>query len=213
MTEYHKIPNVYRRDMDGSKKLIEGEFLDPVVEALQNIEWIGTEKIDGTNIRVIWDGHRVEIKGRTDRADIPKFLYETLEDIFLGEDAEMVFEELFGEKHATLYGEGYGNKIQKVGKLYREDTAFRLFDVHFPQTGSWLPQDALEGIANAFGTNASPIVFRGSVSEAVEFVKTHEHSTIEGTAPMEGIVIRPKVELRNNSNRRIVVKIKRRDFE
>ena len=57
MKEYHKIETIFERDMDGNKKLIEGKFRNPLVEYLKDNEWVFTEKIDGTNIRVFWDGH------------------------------------------------------------------------------------------------------------------------------------------------------------
>jgi len=46
-------------------------------------EWLVTEKIDGTNIRIIYTTEgKVLIRGRTDVAQIPKFLLKELERIF-----------------------------------------------------------------------------------------------------------------------------------
>ena len=72
MLEYNKIETVFNRDTNGTKKLIEGSFRNETVEFLKDNIWTFTEKIDGTNIRVHWDGHKVEFGGRTDKADIPK---------------------------------------------------------------------------------------------------------------------------------------------
>ena len=66
MIEYNKIETLWKRDMEGTKKLLEGEFRNPAVEFLKDNIWQFTEKIDGTNIRVHWDGHRVEFGGRTE---------------------------------------------------------------------------------------------------------------------------------------------------
>ena len=44
--------------MEGNKKLIEGKFRNECVEYLKDNDWIFTEKIDGTNVRVHWDGHK-----------------------------------------------------------------------------------------------------------------------------------------------------------
>jgi len=52
MKEYHKIESVFEREMERNKKLIESKFRNPVVEYLKDNEWIFTEKVDGTNIRV-----------------------------------------------------------------------------------------------------------------------------------------------------------------
>mgnify|MGYP007071629025 FL=1 len=131
MIEYHKIETLFERDMEGNKKLIEGKFRSPVVEYLKDNEWIFTEKVDGTNIRVFWDGHKVSFAGRTDSAQIPTFLLTRLEQLFSGNTNEELFEQKFGETPAMLFGEGYGAKIQKGGGNYLDSVDFILFDVLF----------------------------------------------------------------------------------
>lgn len=207
--EYHKIKTVFNRDMNGSKKLIEGEYTDPTIEYLKDNEWEFTEKIDGTNIRIIWDGHNVSFMGRTDRANIPTHLLEKLEELFGGEANEQIFEQKFGESEVILYGEGYGPKIQKGG-LYRDDVSFILFDVLIG--GLFLTRENCEEIAHSFGIDIVPIIMHGTIEEAVEFVKTNPKSTIS-TANMEGVVGRPKIEMRDRRGNRIIVKIKSCDFE
>ena len=78
MREYHKIETVFNRSTDGDKRLIWGDYRNETVEYLAGNIWQFTEKIDGTNIRIHWDGHNVEIGGRTDRAQIPKHLMDYL---------------------------------------------------------------------------------------------------------------------------------------
>lgn len=34
-------------------------------EALQSNEWNWTQKIDGTNLNIVWDGERISYKGRS----------------------------------------------------------------------------------------------------------------------------------------------------
>ena len=63
MIEYHKISTPFKRDDTGSKKLLEGVFIDETVEFLKDQQWQCTEKIDGTNIGIVWDGHRVRCQG------------------------------------------------------------------------------------------------------------------------------------------------------
>lgn len=210
MKEYHKIESVFQRDMKGTRKLIEGAFNNPAVEYLANSPWTFTEKIDGTNIRVHWDGHKVSFGGRTDKAVIPAPLYSRLDELFGGSDNEQIFEQLFGEKEATLYGEGYGEKIQAVGGLYRSGVDFILFDVLVGDI--YLERDSLHGIANAFGINVVPVILVGTIAEAVAYVKSNPISTI-GNAPMEGLVGKPSYEVRDRLGRRIVIKVKARDFE
>ena len=51
MQEYHKIETIFERD-EKTKKLVVGKFHNPAVEFLRDIIWDGSEKVDGTNIRV-----------------------------------------------------------------------------------------------------------------------------------------------------------------
>ena len=39
MIEYNKIETLWKRDMDGTKKLLEGEFRNPTVEFLKDNIW------------------------------------------------------------------------------------------------------------------------------------------------------------------------------
>ena len=209
MIEYIKIDTLYKRDMEGSKKLLEGEFRNPTVEFLKDNKWIFTEKIDGTNISVYWDGHTVTFNGRTEKAEIPAHLLSYLTATFKTSEAEQIFEEKFGEMPVILFGEGYGPKIQKGGS-YRDDVSFILFDVLI--SGNYQPRESAEDIAKAFGIDIVPIIFEGTIQEGVDFVKSHPDSTI-GTAKMEGLVGRPKIEMRDRCGKRIIVKIKWEDFK
>ena len=128
MQTYNKIETVFNRDIEGTKRLILGSYRNETVEYLKDNIWQFTEKIDGTNIRIHWDGHNVEFGGRTDRAQIPNHLLNKLKDLFGTLEVEELFEQTFGEKDAILFGEGYGVKIQNGGE-YRSDVSFILFDV------------------------------------------------------------------------------------
>lgn len=209
MKEYHKIETVYNRLTNGTKKLDETSFRDKTVEFLKNLPWQFTEKIDGTNIRINWDGHRVSFGGRTDRAQIPVDLMNWLTSHFCDDATEELFEQKFGENDVTLYGEGYGKKIQGVGSLYRNDVSFILFDVMI--NDNYQPRSSVEDIASAFGIDVVPIIMTGTIQDAVDFIKTSPMSTI-GSAPMEGVVGRPMVELKDRCGKRIIVKVKVKDF-
>ena len=211
MREYHKIETVYERDTAGTKKLIEGQFRNPAVEFLQDNVWEWTEKIDGTNIRIHWDGRQVSFGGRTDNAQIPAPLVNRLNELFGGETNAQMFEQKFGETEITLYGEGFGAKIQKGGGLYKSDGVdFILFDARVGDL--WLTRDSVEDIGKAFNLRVVPVVLRCDIETAVKYVKSKPMSTI-GTAPMEGLVGRPMEEMRDRRGNRIIVKLKVRDFE
>lgn len=209
--EYHKIETLFERDIT-TKQLVEGKYRNSTVEFLKDAVWQFTEKVDGTNIRVHWDGHRVSFAGRTDRAQIPKHLLARLEELFGGEVNEEIFEQTFGEKEVTLYGEGYGQKIQTNG--YIEGVDFILFDVFVGDIP--LIRESIEGIAEVFGIGVVPILFEGTLQEGIDYVKQHNKTSIsEGLfgAYMEGLVARPKVEVRDRLGNRVIVKIKYNDFK
>ena len=216
MKEYDKIETIYARDTEGTKKLIYGEFRDKTVEFLRWNNWIWTEKIDGTNIRVEWDGHTFNFAGRTDKAVIPNHLLERLHEIFLNTFTEEMVEQLFGEKHVVFYGEGYGCKIQNGGdyisdKTTNEDCDFIVFDIEVD--GLYLERKSVEQICKALALKIVPIVGSGTLIAAVQFVKNHPYSHIgNGLKHMEGIVCRPEYELKDRRGKRLIVKIKWEDF-
>ena len=213
MIEYVKIETPYIRSEDGNKKLIEGQFRNETVRYLKDAIWEFTEKVDGTNISIVWDGYKVEFHGRTERAQIPSHLVNKLNELFGGETNEEMFEQIFGETPMILYGEGYGYKIQKGGD-YRDDVSFILFDVYQPTNDIWLKRDDVEDIAKKLGIEIVPIVCRDTIEGAVRLVKAKPDSIIaKNGAKMEGVVGRPIVELKDRLGKRIIIKVKVRDFE
>jgi len=208
MKEYHKIQTLWARESAKPHNMILGEFALPEFEALQNITWVATEKIDGTNVRVFWDGHNVSFGGKTDDAQMPVFLFDRLQELFGGEANAQVFEQAFGESQVCLYGEGYGHKIQKVGHLYG-DVDFILFDVRVGDW--WLERRNIEDVAGKFDIDIVPIVEEGTLYELSDLVK-HGFPSMYGDLLAEGIVAKPKVELFNRKGERIITKLKHRDF-
>lgn len=214
MHKYTKIETPFNRDNDGSKLLIEGSYRNETVEFLSACQWYGTEKVDGTNIGIVWDGHSVSFQGRTEKAQIPPHLITALENLFLGNINEEIFEQLFGEKEVVLFGEGYGAGIQKGG-IYRPDCSFILFDIYMPGENIWLRREAVEEIGKTLNIDVVPILYTGTLDGAVEFVKTKPFSKVaipEDTV-IEGIVCKPMVDLADRRGNRVIVKVKVCDFE
>ena len=209
MKEYEKIETLYVRD-DKTKKLVEGKFRNETVELLKDIDWEFTEKIDGTNIRIYWDGHEVSYYGRTDKAQIPSQLMNRLIELFGGDINEEMFEQKFGDMPVMLIGEGYGAKIQKGGGDYRTDNDFILFDVCI--NGNYQPRESVNEIANYFNIDVVPTIMIGRLQDGVDYVKSKPKSKI-GNADSEGLVARPLKELKDRTGNRIIVKIKVKDFD
>lgn len=207
---YHKIPGLYKREEQKPFRLIEGVYREPEIELLKNIDWVFTEKVDGTNIRVIWDGHNVVFGGRTENAQIPSHLVTKLNELFMGTRMEQVFEQVFGEGKAILYGEGYGAKIQKGGGNYSDTQKFVLFDVKVGDF--YLRRDDVVDVAIKFGLEVVPVVHTGPLAEGVELVKNGLTSQW-GDFPAEGLVAKPVVDLFTRKGDRIITKIKAEDFK
>lgn len=208
MKEYHKIQTLFKRDMSSkSKKLIQEEWSLPEFEYLKYNTWVFTEKVDGTNIRIMYSNGGITFGGKTDNAQIPAKLITKLNDIFLPQIT--TFEIIFEKAEVCLYGEGYGEKIQNGGK-YRADQSFVLFDVKIGEW--WLQRHDIEEIASKLGLDIVPIVGDGTLYDAISIVQSGFKSQW-GDFIAEGIVARPKIELKTRSGQRIITKIKYKDFE
>ena len=205
MNEYHKINTVFKRDRI-TNRIVEGDYSCPEFEYLSGNMWSWSEKVDGTNIRVMLKDGAVTFGGKTDSAQIPAQLVTRLNERFLPLATKM--QEVFG-CDACLYGEGYGAKIQKGGGNYRQDQDFVLFDV---RVGAWWLQRAdVEDVAQKLGLDVVPIIGEGTLHDAIAAAKAGIVSTW-GEFQAEGIVARPKTELKTRNGHRIITKIKCRDF-
>ena len=209
MNEYHKINSIFMRDMDKpGSPFIAGKYAAAEIEYLKNNRWEWTEKVDGTNIRIMYVGGAVSFGGKTDRAEIPAHLFKKLTETFNNDNMKQAF----GETDVCLYGEGFGYKIQgKVGIDYLKDKVdFYLFDVRIGDW--WLKREDVAGIAEKLGLLAPVVVGYGTIDEAIEVVKRGFKSAF-GTADAEGLVLRPTVELLSRGGERIITKVKARDFK
>lgn len=203
---YHKINSLYKRDQKGR---FTDEFSQSEFEYLYENEWEGTEKIDGTNIRIMYDGAKIEIGGRTERAQIPSHLYNYLFSTFTFEKMK----EAFGrddDANVILFGEGFGNKIQKGEKYLGEDVGFALFDIRVGPW--WLLREDITAIAKELCVYEAEVVYRGSLGGAERYVRGGAPSLF-GKTTAEGLVLRPKVELFCRNGSRIITKIKTKDYQ
>src|SRR5208283_5406540 len=98
---YPKINGIWKRTDKG--KVIIGDYSTPELHYLRHGQWMWTEKIDGTNIRLHFDGERVLIGGKTDNATIPAPLHEYLTAT---QPDLTTWEEKF-DGPVTIYGEGF----------------------------------------------------------------------------------------------------------
>lgn len=215
MNPYDKIHSIYKRDETGRHLLVGDYSLDAFAFLEQN-QWQWTEKVDGTNIRIMWDGESVTFGGKSDNASIPANLLKVLQEMFPKEDFVTYYspDEIKEDETVTappmcLYGEGYGARIQKGGK-YRPDPSFVLFDVKVGDF--WLQRDKIRKVGQRFNIDVVPIVLEGTIPQAIDFVRMGFPSSW-GDFQAEGIVGKPMLDLYDRHGRRIITKIKYKDFE
>lgn len=226
MSTYHKINSLYLRDpATKNKKLLIGHYAHPAFEYLARNTWTFTEKIDGTNCRIILppyheDGKQYGISfgGKTEEASLPAKLVKRLQERFMTNEARAKLAEMF-PGGAVLYGEGYGPGIQAAGKNYRADQDFVLFDIAVPDAERpgkawWLERANVFDISETLGLDIAPAVGCGTLDDMVDMVRSGYQSrwTEAGPFPAEGIVARPTCELLTRGGERIITKLKFRDF-
>lgn len=219
MAEYQKIQTLFKRDERNI--IIPDQFTYPEFEVLKDLKWECTEKIDGTNIRIELessgnpeDGIIMSFKGRTDKAVIPEHLLTKLNWLF---DREHLMEVLnitdeTQDCNITLYGEGYGAKIQKGVNYISNDVNFILFDVKIGKW--WLDRESIKDIANKLGINVVPLMGYMTIPEAIEYVKKGFKSTIAENKDYdaEGLVLKTPCGLLKRDGERLITKIKTVDF-
>lgn len=207
MREYHKIYTVWKRDPDNRyKTLIPDSWAKPEFEYLKDNRWVATEKIDGTNIRIMFDGEKVIFGGRTDNAQLYAPLVQKLQELFYAGAMSQIF-----DKPVCLYGEGFGAKIQKGGGNYMPDeVGFCLFDVNI--NGTWLERGDVVDISQKLQTQIAPLRGVLTLSEAIKTVE-NGLTSCWGNFEAEGLVLRPEVEMLDRHGHRIITKIKVKDFK
>jgi len=206
MLKYPKIKSIFKRDKKTYKFII-GQYSCPEFEYLTNAVWVFTEKVDGTNIRVLWDKENSKIifGGRTERAQIPTNLFEKLQQIFTLDKMLKLGSSM------CLYGEGYGAGIQKGGGNYSSEPNFVLFDIKIDNW--WLRRETVEQIAKALNIDVVPIFGVGTLQDAINLIQWENLASAWGSFRPEGFVIKPQVQLFNRKGKRIITKVKYKDFE
>ena len=217
--EYQKINSLFKRDANNI--IIPSQFTLPEFEYLKDTKFECTEKIDGTNMRIEITTHRnpdgailftyVDYKGRTDRAIVPTHLFHRMSELFDNVDWFEIFPSWDGET-ITIFGEGYGKKIQDGGNYIKDGVDFILFDVRIGNW--WLNRKACEDIANKLGIKIVPIIGYMTIKEAMDFVKMGFKSTISENKEYEaeGLVLKTPDGLLRRNGERIITKIKTIDF-
>lgn len=173
----------------------------------------------------------VSYKGKTDNADIHPRLMQHLTETYprqkvlaaLGLDGIIEREQWPDHKwqsiddipqRYTIYGEGYGAKIQKSGGNYlSQSNGFIVFDVKVDDL--YLLCSARDEIAQKLGAPVVPFIGMMTLDEAIQYVRTGFKSRIAENPDFmaEGLVIRNELGLKTRRGERIITKLKTCDFQ
>lgn len=214
--KYHKIHSIFKRDpATNHKTFLMGEYARPEFGYLANNTWIATEKIDGTNIRIKYSPamDNLEFGGKSDNAQIPAHLMNHFlsDKRYWAGNFKCAFPDFTNDLSVVLFGEGYGLKIQKGGEYISDGCGFILFDVW--TNGIWLNRESVEDIATKLDIPCVEVVGRITLSQAITLARDG-FSSLSSELPRqaEGLVLRPAIELCDRQGRRIITKIKHKDF-
>lgn len=225
MRAYPSIETVFERDAT-THKLNFGTVRAPETGCVNG--WTVSEKIDGTNIRVIVTLEGIAVKGRTDKADLPPGLEDAVRAA-LPRHAELVAffteyrgKELPPEWSVTFYGEGYGAGIQKGGG-YSDVKRFRVFDLLLGESW-WLDDGDMRAICHKLKIPVAPFIgwvrpnaIPSTAADLDTFFTSHgsfvalEDSGRPGVKP-EGIVAKPIHVLLDRHGNRVMWKLTYREF-
>lgn len=181
----------------------------------------------------VLEGAQFEVayKGKTDNADIHPNLLKHLQDTYptdkvlaaLGLKEFIPVEELADHKWQTIddipqlytiYGEGYGAKIQKSGGNYlSQSNGFIVFDVKVDDL--YLLCSARDEIAQKLGAPVVPFIGMMTLDQAIQYVREGFKSRIAENPDFmaEGLVIRNELGLKTRRGERIITKLKTCDFQ
>lgn len=240
MQYYTKINTCFKRDLDKSSKtynciLPHEELTTPEFELLRkyNVKWEATEKVDGecTSIHLIPNlcgahgtdeggqefeyDYKVEVHGKTDNANMRPDEVKLLQEIGDVEKLLEVFTKdgIKPEDECIIFGETYGKGMQKPGGRYCKDhLKFICFDIKIGNV--WLKRDAVEDICKKLNIDVVPYLGEMTLDEAINMVKTGFFSRIAEDLSLEaeGVVLRAPLGILDRMGRRIITKVKTKDF-
>ena len=168
LIEYPKIHNVYK--FDESNKEFTRTFYDAEVEYLKDLKRLATEKYDGMNIRVYYDGYSVSWYGRGSRSKLPDEVNDLLKKYFV--DTTIIFEQHFGDCEVELFLECYGGKIngsKKRGRYGGIDETLIGLDVMINQV--FLDRTKIDSIFEIFGIKSVQLIEFNNLEETMKYVE------------------------------------------
>ena len=185
----------------------------------ENIDWCVTEKIHGANFQVYYDGEHL-LLGSRNRFINTNENFNNLQNIIEEIKPKLLLMiKAFGKIPITLYGEVYGDGIQK-GVKYSKNKKIRFFDIKIQD--EYYPYAFASEVFKMWNIPYIPILstFNGNIFDVVKSVNTRFNSTIsEGEYAglennlCEGVVIKPLYqEFKTPLGSRVIIKKKNEEF-
>lgn len=173
-------------------------------------ECYALEKIHGTSAHVSYD---------PEKGDEIKFFsggekYDRFVSLFDPELLREKFRELLPDK-TVFFGEAYGGKCQGMSKTYGTELKFVVFDVKIGDC--WLSVPQADQLATSCGFEFVWYIQTTTDLKSLDaardaFSEQAKRNGIEGDHIMEGVVLRPLIEVKTNNGNRVIAKHKRAEF-
>jgi hypothetical protein len=230
---YEKTVNLYKRYPEGHTAQGRYNVLSlacPEFAMVRPGSWIITEKIDGENLGIILKRNPFsgdvehEVRGRRTKSTPRPELVEVINEMIYNRRSKLEQLVPFNKDEGiTLYGEGYGPRIQKHGELYRDTPGFILFDIArwdaAKGTQYFLARPDMVDIAENCGLTVVPTIMHGAGLSAMtlrvrEGILSTQAYKKGGERAAEGIVAQaPGLWFYNDGGlRRLKFKLKTKDF-
>jgi hypothetical protein len=212
VSQYGKIETLYERDEQTFRLKPELILKNRVYGILKTWHW--TEKVDGTNIRCIWQGGKLTFGGKTDNAQIHAELVSWLYENVSADKLREIFPAKDGvEDDVVIYGEGYGAGIQKGGGDYSPVKKLIVFDI-LVGARWWLSYENVSEVAAKLGLEVVPDFGEMPLEEATEVVRAGFKSrcAVNADKDAEGLIGRPIEALFDKKGHRLITKLKTKDF-
>lgn len=169
-------------------------------------------------------GYSLEVHGKTSAANMRPDEVELLNSLTTEEKLLEVFTQkkvskdgicfsVVPESEIIIFGETYGKGMQKGGGRYCKDRLkFIAFDIRVGNT--WLLRSAVLDICNQLEIEVVPLVGYMTLAEAIDYVRRGFPSDVaeDDTLEAEGLVLKFPMNLLDRSGRRLITKIKTKDF-
>jgi len=212
--EYPKIETLYDRDPKTFK--VTNELRHTEYDLVN--QWLVTEKVDGTNMRIELSPDGVSYRGKTNNSQIPTSILQWLET---NAPFDKVIACFAPGTTATIFGEGYGVGIQKGGVYRNEGVSFRIFDVTVIGDEDfvwWLNWEDVEDVAKKLGMKTVPFLGHltrctdGKLNTSYPSAVTREERESGWGHSQEGIVCRTDPILFMRNGDRLIWKLKNKDL-